>query len=136
MSRFKLHGLFICDLATSLTTVILMDGATKSNIIKALGTFAATKRLPQSVVTDTGPQLKHLEGNPLFSALTESGITIKPVGSNHQFLNFGERQVQVWKKLLGSMNQEIQKSVYDQQQITIQFQAKLTLCERAISMRW
>ena len=124
MSRFKFHGLFISDLATSLTTVILMDGATKCDIIKALGTFAATKRLPHNVVTDAGPQLKHLEGNPLFSALTETGITIKPVASNHQFLNFGERQIQVWKKLLGSTNQETQKSVYDQQQTTIQLQAK------------
>ena len=60
MSRFKLHGLFIADLATSLTTVILMDGATKCDIIKALGTFAATNCLPQNVVTDAGPQLKHL----------------------------------------------------------------------------
>ena len=40
-SRFKLHGLFICDLATSLTSVILMDGATKSDVIKALATFTA-----------------------------------------------------------------------------------------------
>ena len=41
-SRFKLFGLFICDLATSLTTVILMDGATKCDLIKALSTFTAS----------------------------------------------------------------------------------------------
>ena len=34
MSRFKLHGLFIADLATSLTTVILMDGATNVTLSK------------------------------------------------------------------------------------------------------
>ena len=80
-SRFKLFGLFglfICDLATSLTNVILMDAATKSDVIKALGTFAATKRLLQNVVTDAGPQLKNLEGKPLFIAISESGITMKP----------------------------------------------------------
>ena len=53
MARFKLHGLFIADLASSLAKVVLMEGATKSDIIKALGTFAATKRLPQNV--DVGP---------------------------------------------------------------------------------
>ena len=78
MARFKLHGLFIADL----TSVILMDGATKSDVIKALGTFAATKRFPQFVVTDAGPQLKHVQDNPLFGALTDTGITIKPVATN------------------------------------------------------
>ena len=82
MSKFKLHGLFIADLATSLTSVVLMDGATKTDVIKALSTFAATKRFPQFVVTDAGPQLKHLQDNPLFGALTETGSTIKPVGTN------------------------------------------------------
>ena len=33
------------------------------------------------------------------------------------------------------MSQEVQKSVYDQKQTTIQLQEKLSLCERAISMR-
>ena len=106
-----------------------MDGATKSEVIKALATFTANRRLPQNLVTDAGPQLKNLECNPLFSGISESGLTIKPVGANHQFLNFAERQVQVCKKLLSSMSQEVQKSVYDQKQTTIQLQAKLSLCE-------
>ena len=128
-SRFKLHGLFICHLATSLVNVILMDGATNSDVVKAIATFSANKRLPQNVVKDAGPQLKNFEGNPLFNGISESGITIKPVGANNQFLNFAEWQVQVWKKLLSSMSQEVQKSVYDQKQTTIQLQAKLSLCE-------
>ena len=106
-----------------------MDGATKSDFVKAIATFIANKRLTQNVVTDAGPQLKNLEGNPLFNGISESGITIKPVGANHQFLNCAERQVQVSKKLLSSMSQEVQKSVYDQKQTTIQLQAKLSLCE-------
>ena len=42
-SGFKLHGLFICDLATSLVNVILMDGATKSDVVKAIAIFTANK---------------------------------------------------------------------------------------------
>ena len=125
MSKFKLHDLFIADLATSLTSVVLMDGASKIDVIKAIGTFAATKRLPQCVVTDAGPQLKHLQDNPLFGALMDTGITIVSVARNHQFLNFSERSIQVWKKLLASMNQDNSKSVYDQPQTTLQLQANL-----------
>ena len=105
-----------------------MDGATKSDVVKAIVTFSANKRLPQNVVTDARPQL-NLEGNPLFNGISESGIIIKPVGANYQFLIFTEQQIQVWKKLLSSMSQEVQKSVYDQKQTTIQLQAKLSLCE-------
>ena len=87
------------------------------------------------MVTDARTQLRNLEGNPVFNGISKSGIAIKPVGLNHQFLNFAERQVQVGKKLLSSINQEVQKSVYDQKQTTLQLQAKLILCERAISVR-
>ena len=40
-SRFKLHGLFICDLANFLVNVILMDGAMSSDVVKAIATFCS-----------------------------------------------------------------------------------------------
>ena len=92
-----------------------MDGATSNDVVKAIDTFSANKRLPTNVVTDAGPQLRNLEGNPLFNGISE----------NHQ----------VWKRLLSSMRQEEGISVYDKKQTTLQLQAKLSLCERAISLR-
>ena len=82
-----------------------MDGATSNDVVKAIATFSANKRLPTNLVTDAGPQLRNLEGNPLFNGISESGIAIKPV------LIFAERQVQVWKQLLSSMRHEQGKSV-------------------------
>ena len=69
------------------------------------------------------------------NGISESGIVIKPVGANHLFLNFMERQVQVWKRLLSSMRQDQGKSVYDQKQTTMQLKSELSQCERSISLR-
>ena len=114
-SSYKCWGLFLTDLASGLSEVQLMDGSTAQDVTRAITAFANKNRIPAKIVVDAGPQLKALTNDPLFNAATAMGIPVQSVAAGHQFLNFSERQIQVWKGLMGSMNRSQNKSIYGQE---------------------
>ena len=112
-----------------------MDGATKTHVITGLAAFANRFRLPSVCVADSGPQLKHLDTNPIFDACRDTGITLEAVGASHQFLNFTERQVSVLKGLLESLRQFRDKTIYSQNDTLIGLYEKLGICWKIMGMR-
>ena len=90
-----------------------MDGATSEDVTRAIATFGNKHRIPAKIVVDAGPQLKALSNNPIFDSTTTMGVPVETVAPNHQFLNFSERQIQVFKGLMTTMKKNKDKSIYD-----------------------
>ena len=91
-----------------------MDGSTAEHCTCAITTFSNKNRIPAKIVVDAGPQLKSLQNNPVFTAAANMGINVEPVAPYHQFLNFSERQIQVFKGLMTTMKRNLDRSIYDQ----------------------
>ena len=107
-----------------------MDGSTAQDVTRAITAFANTNRIPAKIVIYAGPQLKALTNNPLFDAATNMGIPVQCVAGGHQFLNFSERQIQVWKGLMASM-----KSIYNQKDTMLDLEEKISMAYKAMSLR-
>ena len=101
-----------------------MDGSTAQDLTRAITVFANKNQIPAKIVIDAVPKLKTLTNNPLFYAATNTGIPVQSVAAGHQFLNFSERQIKVWKGLMGSMNMSQNKSIYDQEGTMLDLQEK------------
>ena len=97
--------------------------------------FANKNRIPAKIVVDAGPQLKALANNPLFDMTTARGIPVESVAAGHQFLNFAERQIQVWKGLMSSMKRNQNKTIYDQEETMLDLQEKLSMVCKVMSLR-
>ena len=63
------------------------------------------------------------------------GIPIQCVAAGHQFLNFSERQIQVWKGLMASINRSQNKSIYNQEDTMLDLQEKISMAYKAMSLR-
>ena len=63
------------------------------------------------------------------------GIPVESVAAGHQFLNFAERQIQVWKGLMSSMKRNQNKSIYDQEETMLDLQEKLIMVYKVMSLR-
>ena len=134
-SSYKSSGLVATDLGSGLTEVVLMNGQTKDDVTRAICMLANRHRLPTRVICDAGPQLKCLVGNPLFDACLSTGIILEPVAAGHQFLNYCERQIQVLKNLLTSLNTFKDRSVFDQSDTMVSLNEKLMVYYKAMSLR-
>ena len=112
-----------------------MDGATSEDVTRAITTFGNKHRIPAKIVVDSGPQLKALSNNPIFDATTAMGVPVETVAPNHQFLNFSERQIQVFKGLMTTMKKNKDKSIYDQDETILDLQEKLSMVYKVMSLR-
>ena len=69
----------------------------------------------------------------------EKGLLSDPdtrcVAAIHQFLNFIEQQIQVWKGLMASMNRSQNKSIYNQEDTMLDLQEKISMAYKAMSLR-
>ena len=99
-----------------------MDGSTSQDVTRAITAFANKNRILAKIVVDAGPQLKALANNPSFDVTTAMGIPVESVAAGHQFLNFAERQIQVWKGLICSMKRNQNKTIYDQEETMLDLQ--------------
>ena len=136
-SSYKSWGLFFTDLASGLSVIQLMDGSTSQDVTRAITAFANKNKIPAKIVVDAGPQLKTLANNPLFDATTAMGIPVESVAAGHQFLNFAERHIHVWKGLMSSMKRNQNKTIYDQEETMLDLydlQGKLTMVYKVMSL--
>ena len=69
--------------------------------------------------------MKSLSYNPIFDATTTLGVPVETDAHNHQFLNFSERQIQVFKRLMTTMKKNKDKLIYDQDERIIDLQEEL-----------
>ena len=134
-STYKVFGLTCTDLASGVTEVITMDGATSKHVMRGILMLCNRYRTPKKIIVDAGPQLKSLENNPLLEAVTASKISLHPVCAGHQFLNWTERQIGVLKKLMFSLNGDKDRSMFDQGDTLISLQSKLLVCFKVMNMR-
>ena len=135
LSTYKAWGLFFCDLASGLCDIQMMDGSSAENCTRCITTFSNKHRVPSKIVMDSGPQLKTLATNPVFMAASDLGVKIEPVAAYHQFLNFCERTIQVYKNLMGTMKRSIDRSIYNQSDTLIDLLEKLAMVDRVMSLR-
>ena len=112
-----------------------MDGSTSQDVTRAITAFTNKNRIPAKIVVHAGPKLKALSNNQLFDAATAMGIPVQSVAAGHQFLNFSERQIQVWKGLMGSMKRSQNKTIYDQENTMLDLQEKLSKAYKVMSLR-
>ena len=130
---YKIYGLFITDLVTGTTSVELMDHATSTHVVAAIASFANKFRKPALVICDAGPQLKTLEHNPIWEGLRRSGIEVRGVAPRHQFLNFAERAYQEWKSVMEGMRQDVNRTIYSQDDTIIELMHKLNLAANILN---
>ena len=134
-STYKAWGLFFCDLASGLCSIEMMDGSTAEHCTRAITTFSNKNRIPAKMIVDAGPQLKSLQNNPVFTAATNMGISVEPVAPYHQFLNFSERQIKVFKGLMMTMKRNLDRSIYDQSDTLIDVMEKFAMVQKVMSLR-
>ena len=87
------------------------------------------------MIVDAGPQFKNLQNNPVFTAATNMGINVEPVAPYHQFLNFSERQIKVFKGLMMTMKRNLDRSIYDQSDTLIDVMEKFAMVQKVMSLR-
>ena len=117
-------------------SLIVLDGATTRDVCNGLQLLSLRYRLPKVVVVDSGPQLRNLpEHSELTTALSEDGIKIVVMPQNHQFGNFSEIVIAEAKKILNSLREDSNSSMYRQPQSLLELQGKLILAENMMSLR-
>ena len=113
----------------------MMDASKEEDCTRAITTFSNRHRVPSKLVVDSGPQLKALASNPVYQAASSMGVKIEPVAAYHQFLNYCERAIQVYKNLMNTMKRSIDKSIYDQSDTLIELLEKHAMVDRVMSLR-
>ena len=134
-STYKAYGLTATDLATGVTEVMLMQGCSKDDVLAGINMLANRYRLPNRFVCDAGAQLRTLKDNPILDAVSHAGLQVCPVPQGHQFLNWTERQIGVLKKLMKSLSNDANKSMYDQNDTLVTLQEKLLICFKSMNLR-
>ena len=93
-------------------------------------------RMPRLVVCDRGSSLEALSENKyIMSDITCRGIGFVILPARHQFENPVERQIKEGKKILNSLRQHADKSIYHQPQTLLELQSKLLLIENVLSLK-
>ena len=110
-----------------------MYHTTATHLVAAIANFSHKFRKPAMVICDAGPQLKTLVSNPVWEGLKRSGIQVKGVAPRHQFLNFTERVYQEWKTLMMGMRQNVNHSIYGQDDTLIELTHKLNLAAHILN---
>ena len=128
--------LVIADLILKTICFIVLDNAKTTDVCKGLQQLALKYRMPEIMVLDFGPQLRNLsDHDELLSALSLSEVKIVTVPQGHQFSSFSERMIQESKKILGSLREDPNHTMYRQPQTLLVLLGKLSLVESVMSLR-
>jgi hypothetical protein len=128
--------LIVADLVSKSVCFVVLDGQKMTDIVQGLQQLALKHRLPALVLLDSGPQLRSLpDHEELTHALSEQQIKLVVVPQGHAFANFAERMIGEAKKLLSTLREDSNKSLYRQPQTLLELLGKLQLVESVLSLR-
>ena len=126
----------MCRPVSKSVALIVLDGGTTRDVCHRLQMLALRYRLPKILVMDSGPQLRNLpDHDELTSALSEQGVKMIVMPQGYHFANFSERMIAEVKKILLSLREDTNASVYKQPQSLLELQGKLLLTENLMSLR-
>ena len=124
------------DLVSKTVCFTVLDGSKMTDIIQGLQQIALRYRLPAMVLVDSGPQLRCLpDHEELTNALSPQGIKVVVVPQGHAFSNFSERMIKDSKKVLATLREDSNKTLYRQPQTLLELLGKLQLVESVMSLR-
>ena len=125
-----------CDLGSGAIAMIMSSDSKSCAVRKSLKILSLRYKMPSKIVTDKGSSLANLVSRPdLLAQLSEQDIQIFPVGQGEQASYFVERQIKSAKQILSSMNEDSNKSVYNQTNTQEELQAKLYSIESILNSR-
>jgi hypothetical protein len=128
--------LVIADLISKTVCFIVLDGAKMTDVCKGLQQLALRYRMPDIMIVDAGPQLRNLsDQTELLNALSLTEVKIVTVPQGHQFSSFSERMIAEAKKILNSLREDVNASMYRQPQTLLELLGKLSLVESVLSLR-
>ena len=133
---YCVHILIVADLISKSVTFIVLDGAKMEHIISGLQQLSMKYRLPALILLDSGPQLRSLpDHQELTGALSEKQIKLVICPQGHQFSNFSERIIKEAKKVLVTLCEDSNRTIYRQPQTLLELMAKLQMVESVMSLR-
>ena len=124
------------DLISKSVVFVVLDGSKTVDVVKGIQQLALRYRMPEILVLDSGPQLRNLpDHEELTNALSLQEVKVIVVPQGHQFSNFSERMILESKKILNSLREDQNASLYRQPQSLLELIGKLTLVESVLSLR-
>lgn len=132
---YPLYCLICVDLSSGFLSPHLIHSTKKQDIILGLRDLALKFRMPRVIISDALPSFRFLASEELFQALNSLSISLIPVQACHQFLNFAERQIQEFKKLMKSFSEDKNQSIFNQPIDLLQLNYRLRKVEHLLSLR-
>ena len=134
--KFPIYILNTVDLATGLVSLITIEDGTKKEIITGINVLALKFRLPHTIIADAGSQFVSISKNlNLYEALISFGVKFICANAGAQHKNFCELRFQAVKRILNSLRDDMNKSIYQQTDTLTSLQSKLLLVENIISFK-
>jgi hypothetical protein len=130
---YPVNILIVADLVSKSMCFVVLDGQKMTDIVQGLQQLALKHRLPALV--HSGPQLRSLpDHEELTHALSEQQIKLVVVPQGHAFANFAERIIGEAKKLLSTLREDSNKSLYRQPFTLLELIGKLQFAESVLSL--
>ena len=124
------------DLGTGAICLTVASDSKTPAVVKALKSLGLRHRFPRKIISDAGSSLCNLASHPeLIAELTHQNVEFLPVGQGEQFSNSVERQISQCKKILSSLKEDPQKSIYAQPNTLEELIGKLLSVEAAMNSR-
>jgi hypothetical protein len=133
---YPVNILIVADLISKSVVFVVLDGSKTVDVVKGIQQIGLRFRLPEIIILDAGPQLRNLpDHTELTQALSLKEIKVISVPQGHQFSSHSERMIQEAKKVLLSLREDPNSSIYRQPQTLLELLGKLSLVESVLSLR-
>ena len=124
------------DLATGAICLTVTSDSKSNSVIKALKQLGLRYRFPKRIITDQGSSLANLASHPeLIEQLTQNSVELVSMPASHQFGNFSERQISQAKKILNSLREDVDRTIYNQNNSLEELYGKLFSVEAVMNSR-
>ena len=134
--KYPIYVLNTVCLGTGLVSLITIEDGSKENIITGLNVLALKFRLPNTILSDAGSQFVSISKNlNLYQALISFGVKFITVNEGAQHRNFCELRFQTVKRILKSLRDDMNQSIYQQPDTLTSLQSKLLLVENIVSFK-
>ena len=128
--------LIALDLATGGICLTAASDSKSNSVIKCLKMLGLRFRFPKRIITDAGSSLSNLASHPeLLQQLTANSVELISVGQGEQSSNFVERQVSSCKKILNSLREDANSSIFFQNNSLEELIGKLYSVESIMNSR-
>ena len=113
-STYQVPLLVAVDLDSGMLSAHIMPSLKKDDVILALEDLSYKYRMPAQICTDAGSNLRFLESSELFQVLSSSSIQLVNLPQGHQFANYAESQIRIFKSLMATGNEDTNRSIFAQ----------------------